>query len=220
MQTRIGVIVLMAIGMGGSAFAQQPRSILTTTAGVANTSEATSGAVNLEYGVAAWKNVVVFGGAGRLMNVEPSLAQPAVDATVSSLAANNVLISGQPHTPAWYADGGVRLLIPAGSRVTPYVFTALGVGRTVPSVRFTYQGTTGVSGGTTIVGQDATTDVQSGGYFTSPAGEWGAVMRVGGGVLIPIHKSLAATAGYDFTRLSVATPVNVGSFTFGVGFHF
>ncbi len=33
------------------------------------------------------------------------------------------------------------------------------------------------------------------------------------GVLIPIHKSLAATAGYDFTRLSVATPANVGSFT-------
>ena len=38
----IGVIVVIAIGTAASALAQQPRSILTTTAGVASTSEATS----------------------------------------------------------------------------------------------------------------------------------------------------------------------------------
>ena len=216
----IGVIVVIAIGTAASALAQQPRSILTTTAGVASTSEATSGAVNLDYGVTAWKNLVVFGGVGRLANIEPSLAQPAVDATVTTLAATDVLVSGQPKTSAWYADGGVRLLIPAGPRVTPYVFTALGFGHTMPSARFTYQGTTGVTGGTTIAGEDATTDVQSSGAFASPPGEWGAVMRVGGGILIPIHKTLAATVGYDFARFNVATPVNVGSFNFGIGVHF
>jgi len=221
MRTSIGAIALLAIGTAVPAFAQtSPRNIVDATGGVASTSEATSGAINLDYGVRVWKNVIAFGGVGRLMNVEPSLAEQAVDATVSTLAANNVDVSGRPEGPAWYADGGVRLMIPAGRRVTPYVFTAFGVGHTMPSGRFTYQGTVSVAGGTANIGDDATADVQASNDFTSPSGEWGSVVRVGGGVLIPIHKTLAATAGYDFTRIGVSTPINVGSATFGIGVHF
>jgi hypothetical protein len=224
MRTTIGAIAALAIGSAVPALAQQaaptPRSIVDASGGVTSTSEATSAAINLDYGVTIWRHVVAFGGVGRLMNVEPSLAQQAVAATVSNLAAKEVDVTGQPEGPAWYADGGVRFMIPAGARVMPFVFTALGVGHTMPSGRFTYQGTLGVAGGTTMAGEDATTDVQSADDFTSPAGEWGTVARLGGGVLIPIHKTFAATVGYDFTRIGVSTPFNVRSVTFGIGYHF
>src|SRR6476661_4339463 len=112
MRQTIGLMFVSAIAVAGGAGAQE-RSIVTTSAGVATTSEATSGAVNFDYGVTVRKNVVVFGGVGRLQNVEPSLSQPAVDAAVSSLAASNVAVSGESRAAAWYSDAGVRIMIPA-----------------------------------------------------------------------------------------------------------
>jgi len=194
--------------------------MIMTSAGITTTSDTTSGAMNLDYGVRVAKDIVIFGGAGRLINVEPSVGQQAVDTTVSTLAASNVAVTGTGRTPVWYADAGVRYLIPAGEKVMPYVFGALGVGRATPSARFTYAGTTSVSGGTANIGDDATMDVQSNGFYTAPGATWGAVIRAGGGVQIPIRKALAATVGYDFTRINAATPINVGSLNFGVGVRF
>jgi hypothetical protein len=207
----------------GAAQAQaQDRSIITTTAGVASTSGVTTGAVNVDYGVAVNRHVVIFGGLGRLQNVEPTTpqTQTAVDTAISALNLANVPVTRQERTPAWFTDGGVRFLIPAGPRITPYVFGAVGYGRATPSARFTYQGTSTVTGGATTLGSDATTDVQSAGFFTAPPASSGAVVRVGGGAQVPIGRALAATVGYDFTRLATATAINAGSFTFGLGVRF
>jgi opacity protein-like surface antigen len=43
------------------------------------------------------------------------------------------------------------------------------------------------------------------------------VFRLGGGVEIPVHKAVSATVGYDFTRMGVSTPINVGTLNGGIG---
>ena len=121
---------------------------------------------------------------------------------------------------AWYSGAGVRFTFPGRARLTPYAFGALGCGRMTPSARFTYQGTSTINGGTTSVGADATSDVQSAGDFVAPQSSSGAVIRVGGGIQIPIARALAATAGYDFTRINTAPAVDASSFVFGVGVRF
>jgi len=119
-------MVMMALGLAGTARAQE-RGMIATSVGVATTSEATSGAIDLEYGVALNRHLVVYGGIGKLMNVAPAAAQPAVDATISTLAASNVDVTGTPEGPAWYGDGGVRYLIPLSTaHVQPYIFGGAG----------------------------------------------------------------------------------------------
>src|SRR5436309_5838986 len=91
MHTRISGVLAAALALAVPARAQE-RAMIMTSAGITTTSDTTSGAMNLDYGVRVAKDIVIFGGAGRLINVEPSVGQQAVDTTVSTLAASNVAV--------------------------------------------------------------------------------------------------------------------------------
>ncbi|PYR74054.1 MAG: hypothetical protein DMF86_19185 [Acidobacteria bacterium] len=214
------ITVSLVLAAAAAAGAQEKKGFVQGSGGFATNSEATSGDVALQGGVRVAPHLVVFGDIGRLTNVQPSDAQPAVDTAVSALAANNLTITGDAHVPAWYTAGGVRLEIPTRTLVTPYVFGAVGYARVNPSARFQYSGGTTLSGATATAGEDATTDVINAGYFTVPASSSGVISRFGGGVQIPIGRMLVGDIGYAFSRIATDTPVTANSVTFGVGVRF
>jgi hypothetical protein len=91
MRTTLWMVGVMALGLTGTAHAQE-RAMVTTSVGIATTSEATSGAIDLGSGVSLNRRLTVFGGIGRVMNVAPALAQPAVNAAGMTRVGGGVQI--------------------------------------------------------------------------------------------------------------------------------
>lgn len=216
----IVIVTLLCAATATAAQAQTGRSYVQAGGGFATTTDATSGAVSGEVGFQLAKNLFAVGTFGELRNVEPSIVQPAVDASVASLTANGLSVAGVPRVETRYALGGVRYEIPHWAAATPYVSAGVGVGHLTPSARFTYQSGTTITGGTAISGEDATTDVVSGGYFTAPATSNALMVRFVAGLKIPIGTRLVGDIGYNVSRISNDTPVSAQGLGFGVGFKF
>ena len=126
-------IILAAIvaAAPASAFAQT-HAYVNGAGGFATTTDGTSGDVLGEAGVRVAPNLFVFGDVGRFHNLQPSAVQPAIDTTVQTLSAIGVDVTSTSSVPAWYTSGGVRYQIPTRARVTPYVFTSVGMARLTP----------------------------------------------------------------------------------------
>jgi hypothetical protein len=217
---RLMLGTLLAMATAGTAFAQEPRGFVEGSGGVASTSDGTSGNVGIDVGRQVAPHLIVFGSIGRLRNVEPSLVQPGMDAAVAALGATDVNVIGTARAPATYGLGGVRFSIPTHAFVTPYLLAGVGIARVTPNARFVYSSGTSLGTTTDMAGQDVTSDVTTAGYFTQPAAQNVAVIRFGGGIQVPLGRSIVGEVGYSVFRLSTATPVTAQSVTFGLGLRF
>jgi hypothetical protein len=211
---------ILVFAAAATAGAQEAKGFIQGAVGFATTSEATSGDVAAQGGVRIARHLVVFGDVGRLANVQPSDAQPAIDGAIAAVAANQVTVTGNARVPAWYTAGGLRLEIPTRTSITPYVFGALGYARVNPSAEFQYTGGTTITGNPATAGGDATSDVIAAGDFAAPPSSGGAITRLGAGVQIPIGRVVAGDVGYTFSRIAIDTPVTANSITFGVAVRF
>ena len=183
-------------------------------------SSATSGDVGIDVGREVAPHLIVFGSVGRLQNVDPSLAQPGVDAAVAALGASNTSVIRMARTPATYFIGGARYSVPTHYMVTPYVDAGAGVARVTPNGRFEFSSGTSLGSATDVAGQDVTSDVTTSGLFTQPASQTVGVMRFGGGVQIPIGRSIVGDVGYNVYRLNTTSPVTAQNVTFGIAVRF
>jgi hypothetical protein len=216
---RTFILATVIAAAPAAAFAQAPRAYVSGAGGFATTADGTSGDVRGEAGVTIAPHVFVFGDVGRFHNLQPSSVQPAVDAASQSLSAIGVDVTGSAQVPAWYTSGGVRLQIPAGSRLTPYVFTSLGMARLTPKATFSYA--SGTLGDTApAIGDDVTSQVVSTGTFTQPPSTAALMWSGGGGVEAPIARGLVFDASYRLSRVSADTPLHAQGLTFGVGYRF
>jgi opacity protein-like surface antigen len=203
-----------------AARAQTRNGYVEANGGFATTTDATAGAVSGEVGYEVMKNLFVVGSFGDLRNVDPSTVQATVDASVAALNATGLSVLGDPRVSARYALGGARYEIPRWTRATPYVSAGLGFARLTPSARFTYQSGNTIGGTTALAGEDATSDVVTGGFFTAPASSSALMVRVGAGVKIPIANRVVGDIGYSVSRISSDTPISAQGLQFGIGYRF
>jgi hypothetical protein len=73
--------------------------------GFAVSPDGTSGDVLGEVGVRIAPHLSVFGDIGQFHNLQPSQAQPAVDAVTETLANGGLSVTGEARVPAWYSMG-------------------------------------------------------------------------------------------------------------------
>jgi opacity protein-like surface antigen len=210
----MGTALLMVTG---PLYAQE-RAYVSVDAGVAVAPDVTSGDIRGEAGVRVARRLFVFGNVGRFANLQPSLAQPAVDLTEALAAASGASVTGVPHVPAWYSTGGVRYEMPTHG-VSPYVLGSAGFARLMPSAQFTYaSGTIGDS--TPAPGADVTPQLVTLGDFTQPAASNAFVFTAGAGVEVPVAPHLRVDVGYRLSRIDADTPVTAHSVIAGVGYRF
>jgi opacity protein-like surface antigen len=202
-----------------AALAQSPRAYVDLSGGFAVTSDTTSGDVLGEAGVRVAPNLFVFGDLGRFANLQPSLFQPTVDATATTLSTGGLSVNGVASVPAWYSMGGLRYAIPTGSRVSPYFFGGAGFARVSQTATFTYSSGT-LPGSTPNVGDDVTSQLVSIGDFVQPASTTSMMVAFGGGVEAPVAPHLVFDVGYRVAHVSTDTPINAQSVTFGFGYKF
>ena len=202
-------------------YAQTERGYVTGVGGFAATPDTTSGDVVGEVGIRVARHLLVFGDVGQFHNLQPSDAQPAVDNTTAFLAqTQGVTVLGTPRVPAWYSVGGLRYEVPTQHRVSPYVLGGIGFTRLNPTAQFTYSSGTLPDGSTPSVGSDVTSQLVSAGDFTAPPASTAFMFTLGGGLAIPVTDHWAVDAGYRFSRVSAATPLNAQGPTFGLGYRF
>jgi hypothetical protein len=219
MRTIVFVTVL-SVATAAAAQAQPGSAYVQANGGFATTTDATSGAVSGEVGVRVARNLFVVGDFGQMRNVDPSIVQPTVDASVAALTAGGLFVMGVPRVEARYAMGGVRYEIPRWTAAIPYVSAGIGSARLTPSARFTYENGNTIGGATAVLGGDATADVVSNGYFTAPAASNALMVRFGAGLKIPIGKRLVGDLGYSVSRISSDTPISAQGLQVGIGLKF
>ena len=216
---RTFIMAAAIVAIPAATFAQSTRAYIDGAGGFATTGEGTSGNVLAEGGVKVAPHLFVFGDVGRFHNLLPSEVQPAVDSATQTLSALGVDVSGDARVPAWYTSGGLRAQIPAGNRLTPYVFGSVGVARLTPHATFSY--TSGTLGEISpSVGDDVTTQVISMGEFTQPAATNAMMFSGGAGVEAPIAGRLVVDASYRLSRVNWDSPLHTQGLTFGVGYRF
>src|SRR5262249_48925686 len=161
---------------------QGDRAYVNVSGGVAISSDdATSGNVVGEVGVRVARNLFVFGDIGQFHNLQPSLAQPTIDATDLALSTSGVTVTGTARVPALELLGGVRYLVPTHAGPTPYVLGGAGLAHLSPTGDFVYSSGT-LPGATTppTVGDDVTSQLMTLGDFTAPAATNAFMFTVGG----------------------------------------
>ena len=201
--------------------AQSERGYVTGLGGFAVSPETKSGDAAAEAGVRIAPHLLLFGDLGQFHNLQPSDAQPAVDATTALLSNGESLsVLGTPRVPAWYGVGGLRYEVPTHSRVSPYVLGGIGFARLTPTAQFTYASGTLPDGSTAAVGDDVTTQLVTAGDFTAPPAATARMFTVGGGVDIPVARHWAVDVGYRSSRVSADTPLTAHGATFGFGYRF
>jgi opacity protein-like surface antigen len=214
------------------AFAQRDRLYVEGTGGFAVSSASTlsntftSGSSSAQVGAHVGNHVSIFGELGHFRDLAPANVQTNVDATVTSLAADQGLeVTGTTSMPATFGLGGARVTMPVKwSHVTPYVLGGLGGAHIDPSAEFHYTaGTlpgTDPSATTPAIGDDVTANIISSGLFTQPASSTAFMFSLGGGANINISRHWLADAGYRYSRIDATTPLNQQGMQFGVGYRF
>lgn len=198
---------------------------VTGLAGFATSTDNTTGDVQLEGGIRIAPHVKLFGDVGRFGNLQGDL-QPTLDATTSSLAANQGLsVVGGGKLPASYVTGGVRVDVPTRTRLTPYVLGGVGVAHLNPSPVFTFSSGTLPDGTTPDVGADVTSTLTQAGIFTALPSSNAFMFTLGGGVQIPVTAHWQADAGYRYSRIAAddtlsASPLAINGMAFGFGYRF
>ena len=92
----------------GAVVRAKPGVYANLAGGFAAGPDGTSGDLLGEVGVRIAPHLSVFGSIGQFHNLQPSQAQPAVDAAAATLAAGGLNVTGVARVPAWYSMGGLR----------------------------------------------------------------------------------------------------------------
>ena len=198
---------------------------VTGLAGFASSTANTTGDVQIEAGVRIAPHVKLFGDIGRFGNLKGDL-QPTLDATTSSLAANQGLgVIGSGRLPATYFTGGLRVDVPTRTRLTPYLLGGVGVAHLSPTPQFTFSSGTLPDGTTPDVGADVTSTLTQVGVFTAPPASSAFMFTLGGGVQIPVAAHWEADARYRYSRIAAddslsASALAANGMTFGFGYRF
>jgi opacity protein-like surface antigen len=201
------------------------RGYVTGVGGFARSFGSNTSDMLIEGGVRVAPHLMVFGSIGRFGNLQGDL-QPTLDATTAALAVNQGLsVSGGGTLPASYYQGGLRLEVPTGSRLMPYVLGGLGVARLNPTAQFSYGGGIMPDGSTPAVGTDVTAALISGNSFTAPPASSAFMYTLGGGVQVPVVPHWVIDVGYRYSRIAAdstlsAAPLNTNGMTFGFGYRF
>ncbi len=201
------------------------KGFITGLGGFASSLGTTTGNVMVEGGVRIAPHVMIFGNGGRFGNLQADL-QPTFDAATAALSANQGLsVIGGGNLPAWYTTGGVRVEVPAGRRVLPYVLGSVGVARLNPSAQFTFSSGALPDGSTPNVGADVTSALISTGTYTDPPASTAPMFTFGGGAQIPVAPHWVVDAAYRYSRIAAdttlsATPLVTNGMTFGFGYRF
>jgi opacity protein-like surface antigen len=215
------IAAAVIVSTASPGFAQAERGYLAGIGGFVVTPDTTSGDVLGEAGVRIAPHLLVFGDIGQFHNLQPSAVQGTVDSTTALLsAAQGLNVTGIGRVPAWYSIGGLRYEVPTQGRVAPYVLAGLGFARLSPTAQFTYSSGTLPDGSTPSAGADVTTALVSAGDFTPPPPSTAFMFTLGGGVEIPVAHRWAVDAGYRYSRVGAATPLNAQGATFGFGYRF
>src|SRR5215471_3325810 len=178
-------IAAMLVLAAAPSFAQQqhPDMYARFAGGFAVSPDGTSGDLLGEVGVRVAPHLSVFGDIGQFHNLQPSQAQPAVDAVTSTLANGGLSVTGEARVPAWYGLGGLRWTMPVNTHVSPYVFGGAGFARMKPSASFTYSSGTLIGAVTPPVsGDDITNQLESLGDYTQAPSSTSFMYALGGGV--------------------------------------
>ena len=213
------------LAQGNSASLRDGDGYVTGLAGFATSTANTTGDVQVEGGVRIARHVKVIGDIGRFGNLRGDL-QPTLDATTSALSANQGLsVVGGGSLPATYFTGGLRVEVPTGTRLMPYVLGGAGVAHLSPAAHFTFSSGTLPDGSTPDVGTDVTSALTSAGSFTAPPASSALMFTFGGGVQIPVARHWLADAGYRYSRIAAdttlsASPLTANGMTFGFGYRF
>ena len=202
------------------AFAQEPRGYVEGTGAFTSASGTKTGGATGEIGFKVAPNLVVFGTVGNIHDAQSSTLTASVDQTVTNLAAQDLQVTAESKTPAWYSLAGARVQFPNHSSLTPYVLGGIGFAKLNPTARFTYDSGTTLSGNLANAGDDVTPDVVSNGLFTMPTSSTGMMLRTGAGLQLPLGKHLLGDVGYSWSRISADTPVHTQDVKFGLGFRF
>jgi opacity protein-like surface antigen len=214
------IIAAAALALtAGPSFAQGERGYVNLGGGIAASSDATSGELVGEVGVRVARNLFVFGDLGQFHNLQPSLVQPAVDATAAMLATTGVAVTGTARVPAWYSIGGIRFSMPTASGVAPYVLGGAGFARLTPAAQFIDSSGT-LGGSTPTVGDDVTGQLVTLGDFTQPPPTSAFMFTAGGGVQLPVAPHVSVDVGYRLSRVNGDTPISAQSFVAGIGYKF
>ena len=185
----------------------------------------TTGTAMVEGGVRITKRTMVFGNFGRFANLQAE-RQPTLDSATAAFSANEgleVIASGT--LPAWYGIGGLRVEVPAGNRVLPYVLGGVGFAHLNPTPEFSFASGTMPDGSTPAVGVDVTSMLESAGTFVEPPSSTSFMFMLGGGVQVPVTPHWIVDAGYRYSRISADSTLNTlalntNGMTFGFGYRF
>jgi opacity protein-like surface antigen len=224
------IATMVATSAATPLFAQESgpgnsRAYISGYGGFASAVGHTTGDVLVEGGVRVLPHIKVFADFGRFSNLQSEL-QPTLDSTANTLSANQGLaLTGGGSIPAWYGQGGVRVDVPTGTRVLPFVLGGVGVARLNFTPQFLFASGTLPDGTTPVSGTDVTATIMTSGLFTTPPSSSALMLTFGGGVQVPVAPHWAVEAGYRYSHIGAdstlgASPLSANGMTFGIGYHF
>ena len=202
------------------------KGFITGLGGFADSVGKTTGNVMVEGGVRIAPHVMVFGNVGRFGNLQADL-QPTLDAATAALSANQGLtVIGGGTLPAWYSTGGLRVEVPAGHRIMPYVLGSVGVARLNPSAQFTFSSGTLPDGSTPDVGDEC--DRRPSSRRAASRTRRRAPRRCSRSAAasqVPVAPHWVVDAAYRYSRIAAdttlsASPLTTNGMTFGFGYRF
>jgi opacity protein-like surface antigen len=211
----IGTALLMVAG----PLSAEERAYVNVGGGVAIAPDVTSGDIRGEAGVRVAPRLFVFGDVGRFANLQPSLAQPAVDLAETLVEASGASVTGVPRVPAWYSAGGVRYELTPTHGVLPYVLGSAGFARLMPGAQFTY-GSGVIGDATPAPGADVTPQLVTLGDFTRPAASTAFMFTAGAGVEVPVAPHVRVDVGYRLSHVDADTALTAHSIVAGIGYRF
>lgn len=199
------IMAAMMCVVAASAAQAQDRGYAQGVGGLTFQSEA-SGLFGGEFGVNVHRDVLIYGQVGRMLNILPKSVQDDLDDAAQELTfltGSRWEFDGK--IPATYFGGGIKVLVPTGGAVRPYLLGGVGMANMKASVSEIDLG-------------EILDDLVDAGYLDEDdvrGTEF--AFELGGGLVIPVGARLQVDAGYRFMRIS---EVNVSRFVGGFGVRF
>lgn len=199
------IIAAVMCVLAASAAQAQEKGYVQGVGGLTFQSEV-SGLFGGEFGVNVHPSVQIYGQVGRMLNILPKSVQDDLDDAAQELTfftGDRWEFDGK--VPATYFGGGIKVLVPTGSAVRPYILGGVGMANMKASIKEIDLG-------------EIVDDLVDEGYLDEDdvRGTQFA-FELGGGLVIPVGARLQVDAGYRFMRIS---EVNVSRFVGGFGVRF
>jgi opacity protein-like surface antigen len=201
-KTIIAAIVVLLVATSSHA---QDKGYVQGVGGLTFQSEV-SGLFGGEFGVNITRDVQIYGQVGRMINILPKSIQDDLDDAAQSLTVltgDRWQFDGK--IPATYFGGGVKLLIPTGARVRPFVIAGVGAATLKASIK------------EIDLGEILDDLIDEGFIDEEDVRGTEFAFEFGGGLSIPVGVRMQIEGGYRLMRIS---SVNVSRFVGSVGVRF